>query len=84
MFSYGQKVFDIFILGFGRGRGNFFQLAWVVFWICAEDRVHDVDMFLSLLSRGCTEPGPFLLFILRLWGRRGNEWEVGRGHRQDR
>lgn len=51
------------------GRVNFLHSGWygAVFWICAEHSVDNIEMFLSLLSRVCTEPRPFLLLMLPHW-----------------
>ena len=39
-----------------------------MFWVCAELRADNTEMFLLLLSRACTEPRLFLLLVLPHWG----------------
>lgn len=53
----------------GWGRVNFLHSGWygAMFWICAEHRAGNTEVFLLLLDRAYTEPWPFLLLVVPRW-----------------
>lgn len=63
-------------VGFGWGRVDFPQGGEyrAVFWICAECKVDNREMFLLLLSRAYTQPRPF--HVPTLGKKLGVAWEV--------
>lgn len=61
----------------------FITMAGIGF-IFAEHSVDNVEMFLLLLSRGYTEPKPFLIFLVPDCCVCGDAGEVGRRYSQDR